>query len=99
MKKNTVRFATWVANYMLTQHLLRYPTDSTTSNINRWEAVYQSLGEEFTREELRNVLCANNSASPVKKVIQQWRRLGCIDILETSSATNGKLQAVRFRKR
>lgn len=99
VKKNTVRFATWVANYMLTQHLLRYPTDSTTSNINRWEAVYQSLGEEFSREELRNVLCANNSASPVKKVIQQWRRLGSIDILETAPATNGKLQAVRFRKK
>ncbi len=98
-RKNTVLFATWVANYMLTQHLLRYPTDSTTSNINRWEAVYRSLGDEFSREELRNVLSANNSTTPVKKVIQQWRMLGCIETLETSTAANGKLQAVRFRKK
>lgn len=98
-RKNTVLFATWVANYMLTQHLLRYPTDSTTSNINRWEAVYRNLGDEFSREELRNVLSANNSTTPVKKVIQQWRMLGCIETLETSTAANGKLQAVRFRKK
>lgn len=98
-RKNTVLFATWVANYMLTQHLLRYPTDSTTSNINRWEAVYRSLGDEFSRDELRNVLSANNSTTPVKKVIQQWRMLGCIETLETAPAANGKLQAVRFRKK
>lgn len=97
-RRKTVLFATWVANYMLTQHLLRYPTDSTTSNINRWEAVYRSLGDEFSREELCNVLSANNSSTPVKKVIQQWRMLGCIETLEKSPAANGKLQAVRFKK-
>ena len=99
LRRNTVLFATWVANYMLTQHLLRYPTDSTTSNINRWDAVYRALGDEFSRDELRNVLAAHNSATPVKKVIQQWRMLGCIETLETAPAANGTLQSVRFRKK
>lgn len=99
VKRNTVRFATWVANYMLTQHLLRYPTDSTTSNINRWDAVYRELGDEFNREDLRNALAASNSITPVKKVIQQWRMLGCIEVVETTTASNGKQQAVRFRKK
>ncbi len=34
-----------------------------------------------------------------QNVVYNWRLLGCIEITETVTASNGKQQAVRFRKK
>ena len=60
-RKNTAEFARWVADQMLTQHLLRFQIDGSGSNTNRWEGAFNLLPDE--------------------------------------SASNGKQQSVRFRKR
>ncbi len=98
-RKNTAEFARWVADQMLTQHLLRFQIDGSGSNTNRWEGAFNLLPDEFTREDVRRVLNATGSNTPLKNVIYKWHLLGCIEDIEKATAANGKQQTVRFRKR
>ncbi len=99
VRKNTVAFAQWVAAQMLTQHLLRFEIDGTGSNTNHWEEAYRLLPDEFTREDLQRTCNVLGKNTPIKNVVYNWRLLGCIEITETVTASNGKQQAVRFRKK
>ena len=93
-RKRTCAFARWVANQMLTQHLLRFEIDGTGSNLNRWEKIFGQLNEEFTRDDVQNILKANGVSSPVRTVIYNWRLLGCIETTEYQP----NRKAYRFRK-
>ena len=93
-RKRTCAFARWVANQMLTQHLLRFEIDGTGSNLNRWEDVFEQLNEEFAREDVQNILKANGVSSPVRTVLYKWRLLGCIKPTEFGP----KNKALRFCK-
>lgn len=98
-RKNTIDFARWVANQMLTQHLLRFQIEGTGSNTNRWEEAYRLLGDEFTREELQKALVATGSDTRVRQVVYRWQLLGCIEVMEEGRAVNGCRQAARFKKK
>ena len=93
-RRRTIAFARWVANQMLTQHLLRFEIDGTGSNVNRWEEVYGQLPAEFSREELLRLLNANGVNTPIRTVIYKWRLLGCIETLEVDEVK----KAIRFKK-
>jgi hypothetical protein len=93
-RRRTCAFARWVANQMLTQHLLRFEIDGTGSNLNRWEDVFEQLNEEFAREDVQNILKANGVSSPVRTVLYKWRLLGCIKPTEFGP----KNKALRFCK-
>ena len=94
-RKRTVLFARWVANQVLTQHLLRFEISGSGSNVNRWEAEYHQMPDEFTRDDLQRVLVANGVTTPLRSVLYNWRLLGCI---ETLSADGIKKKDQRFRK-
>lgn len=98
-RRNTVAFAQWVAGQMLTQHLLRFEIDGTGSNINHWEEAFRMLPDEFTREDLQRTCNVLGKNTPIKNVVYNWRLLGAIEITETVTASNGKQQAVKFKKR
>ena len=94
VRKRTIAFARWVANQMLTQHLLRFEIDGTGSNVNRWEEVFSQLPAEFTRDDVQRLLKATGVTTPLRNVIYKWRLLGCIDTLEVDDAK----RAIRFKK-
>ena len=93
-RKRTAAFARWVANQMLTQHLLRFEIDGTGSNLNHWEDIFEQLGEEFSREEVQSLLKANGVGTSLRMVLYKWRLLGCIKPTEIGT----KNKAIRFRK-
>jgi hypothetical protein len=97
-RKRTIAFARWVANQMLTQHLLRFEINGTSSNVNRWEDAYNMLKEEFTRDELEQALYATGSTVAVKQVVYRWKLLGCIETVEEGAASSGNRMSVRFKK-
>lgn len=97
IRKNVVRFATWVANEMLTQHLLRYNVNNTTSNINQWEDVYRMLGDEFTREELEKALAVTNHDSIPRLVIAKWKMARFIEVIDARKARKEK-KYERYKK-
>ena len=94
-RKRTVLFARWVADQVLTQHLLRFEINGTGSNINRWEEVFYQMPDEFNREDLQRVLVANGVTTPLRSVLYNWRLLCCIEPL---SAEGTKKKDQRFRK-
>lgn len=94
-RKRTVLFARWVADQVLTQHLLRFEINGTGSNINRWEEVFYQMPDEFNREDLQRVLVANGINTPLRSVLYNWRLLCCIEPL---SAEGTKKKDQRFRK-
>lgn len=101
-RTNTIAFARWVADQMLTQHLLRFQIDGTGSNTNRWEEAYKMLGDEFSREELQRVLSATGSTTPTKNVIYHWRLLGSVEPILPEGNEGGtplRKSQIRFRKR
>ncbi len=93
-RRRTIAFARWVANQMLTQHLLRFEIDGTGSNVNRWEEAYNQLPDEFTREDLQYLLRATGTNTHLRMVLYKWRLLGCIDTLEVDD----NKRAIRFKK-
>ena len=98
--RNVKRFAVWVANSMLNQHLLRFNITTTYSNVNHWEEVYANLPNEFTRTDVERALNAAGADTPVKNVLSKWRLLGNIEVLEEARAkTNGNKQSIKFRKK
>ncbi len=98
-RKHTIVFAKWVADQMLMQHLLRFEIDGKGSNTNKWEDAYSMLGNEFTLEELNRALMVTGSNTPLKNVLYKWHLSGCIEDIETTTAANGKVRPVKFRKR
>jgi hypothetical protein len=97
-RRRTIAFSRWIANQMLTQHLLRFEIEGTGSNVNRWEEAYKLLKDEFTRDELAHALKATGSSSPVKQVVFRWRLLGCVKTVEEAQSPSGQRQSARFRK-
>lgn len=99
IRRNVCRFAEWVANCMLNQHLLRFNIATTHSNVFHWEDVYKELGDEFTREDLQKALNRHDVNSPLKTVIYKWRLLGVIETTDTGrSGEKNKITNVKFKK-
>ena len=98
IRKNVIRFATWVSNMMLNQHLLRFNVQNTNSNVNHWEELYKSLGNEFTRAELEDLIERQGIDSKPKVVIYKWKLLGIIEAVESGRGKRGQQSEVKFRK-
>ncbi len=93
-RKDTIAFARWVANQMLMQHLLRFTVSDTGGNVQRWDALYAQLPDEFSRDELTAAMQANGISTGERQVIYNWSHLNLIETL----ATQGN-KSIRFRKR
>ena len=98
IRKNVCQFATWVANSMLNQHLLRFQVEGTGSNINRWESVLRALPEEFTRAQLEQQLTSQNVDTPLRTVLYQWKLAGFVAEVAEGRLKNGRKGAVKFKK-
>lgn len=99
IRRHTVQFATWVANCMLNQHLLRFKIDRASSNVNRWDNVYKQLKDEFTRDECEKALQAEGVDTSVRQVLYNWRLLGIIEDIQEGRSAKGQKQKVKFRKK
>ena len=71
---------------MLNQHLLRFNVQGTHSNVNPWEKAFESLPDEFTREEVQTALARENINTRPRMVIYKWRLLGVIETIATGTA-------------
>lgn len=98
IRRNVCQFATWVANCMLNQHLLRFNIQGTGSNVNQWEDVYKQLGDTFTRKDLEEALNRSGTSTPVKMVVYKWRLLGIIEETEKGRTAAGQKASVKFKK-
>lgn len=99
IRRNVCRFAIWVANCMLNQHLLRFNIQGTGSNVNPFEDVYKELKETFTREDVENLLSSMGKDTPVKTVLYKWRLLGTIEATEEGRRGNkNKKTYTEFKK-
>lgn len=99
IRRNTIAFAIWVANNMLNQHMLRFNVTESHSNVNKWEDVFNKLGDTFTREDCEKALTAAGYDSPVKTVLYKWRLLGVIQETRTEREDKrNKKTTVEFKK-
>lgn len=98
VKNRTIKFATWVANSMLNQHLLRFNIKATHSNVNQWEEAYSKLADEFTREDVEKVLKETGVESSVKFVLYKWRLGNIIEEVQKGRTASGQKAALRFKK-
>lgn len=99
IRKNVVKFAIWVANNMLNQHLLRFNIQGTGSNVNAYEDVYKELKDTFTREDVEMALQSMGKDSPVKVVLYKWKLLGVIEVIdEGRRGTFNKKISTKFKK-
>lgn len=97
IRKNVIKWSIWVSNSMLNQHLLRFNIEDSSSNINPYEKVLQSLKPEFTREELEKALSNFNFDSKSSDVIYRWKLANLIEELEWMS-TGARKKAIKFKK-
>lgn len=98
IRKNITRFAIWVANSMLNQHLLRFNVEGTSSNINRWEDVLGDLPNEFTRADVEKTLGKFNVTTSLKQVLYKWKLAGLIETMESGRGRNNHRTDVKFKK-
>lgn len=99
VRKNVCKFAIWVANCMLNQHLLRFNIQGTGSNVNPYEDVYKMLKDEFTRDDVEQALAAAGKDSPVKGVLYKWRLLGTVEAVdEGRMGTHNRKGYTKFKK-
>ncbi len=99
IRKNCVRFAIWVANSMLNQHLLRFTIQGNGSNIVPHSTVYERLAEEFTRDDVERALAAESADTPSKMVLYKWRLAGLIEVTKTErKGIRNQKTMVKFKK-
>lgn len=99
IRRNVCKFAEWVANNMLNQHILRFNVTSTGSNTNRYEDLYSELKAEFTRDELERAMRRHDYETPIKNVIYKWKLAGLIEeVGQGPSRLGGRRQGVKFKK-
>ncbi len=97
-KNRTCKFAIWVANCMLNQHLLRFNIKQTHSNVNQWEEVYNALPDEFTRDEVEQKLREFGVESTVKFVLYKWRLGNIIEETQKGRTASGQKASLKFKK-
>lgn len=99
IRRNVCKFAEWVANNMLNQHILRFNVTSTGSNTNKYEDLYNELKTEFTRTDLERALRRHDYETPLKNVIYKWKLAGIIEeIGRGPTVLGGKRAGVLFKK-
>jgi len=98
IRRNVIRWAIWVANSMLNQHLLRFKITESNTNVNRHEKLYNKLPEEFTREDVRAYAAQEGVESPVRVILFNWRLGGFIKEIEQGKAENGNKMGIKFKK-
>lgn len=97
IKRNVIKFSTWIANSMLNQHLLRFEVQGTGSNTNPYEKVLVTLKEEFTRDELIAAMESSGVSVRPSMLIYRWKLANLIEVLE-NDPTDGRMKGTRFRK-
>ena len=98
VRRNVCKFAEWVANCMLNQHILRFNVSGTGSNTNKWEEVFNELKNEFSRVEVERALRRHDCESPVKAVIYKWKLGGLIEEVVQGGGKAGRKPGVLFKK-
>lgn len=94
--RKVAAFSIYVADCMLTQHLLRFNVTSTNSNTIVNEDVFTQLPKQFTRQNVEQLLIQLNHNIPVKNQLYKWKMAGVIKEIEYSDT--GKKKAVKFEK-
>lgn len=99
IRRNVVKFAVWVSNCMLNQHILRFNVDNTHSNTIPFEKALKELPDEFTRKDAEQALAKADSNSPVKVVLYKWKLSGVIEEVERGRGKKGQKAGVIFKKK
>lgn len=97
IRRNTVKFAIWVSNYMLSQHLIRFNV-SESSNVVPFRKLLEQLPEEFTRKEVEKVVAEEKIDTPTRIVIFKWRMAGLIEEVAAGRGKGNQPNAVSFKK-
>lgn len=95
---NVRKFAEWVANCMLTQHLLRFNVTETHSNTNKYEQAFNRLGDTFTREDAERALVATGYETPIRNVLYNWKLNGLIEETKKGRGTRNQKTSILFTK-
>lgn len=98
IRKNTCDFAIWVANCMLNQHMLRFQMDNTSSNVNKWQSLYDKLPQEFKRADLEKEMIKEKIGSPFRTIIYKWSILGIIQKIETKENAKNSNKETIYKK-
>ena len=98
VRRNVTKFAIWVANCMLNQHLLRFNIESVNSNTNRWENLLKQLPNEFTRAQLEEVARREGVDTSTRDILYKWKLNGCIEAIEKGRGVTNKKIEVKFKK-
>ena len=98
IRKNVVKFAIWVANKMLNQHLLRFKVEGTGSNVNRWEDVLKELPEKFNRQQVQDALARHNVDTELKQVLYKWKLANLIEEVSKGATDRGRRAGITFKK-
>lgn len=98
VRRNVTKFAIWVANCMLNQHLLRFNIESVNSNTNRWENLLKQLPVEFTRAQLEEVARHEGVDTSTRDILYKWKLNGCVEAIEEGRIKGNKKANVKFKK-
>ena len=96
--RNVKKFAIYVANSVLNQHLLRFKIDESGSNTNQWERAYKQLPDKFNRLELEKVLRDNDYNTETKTVLYRWKLSNLIETEKEGVNERGQKMGVVYKK-
>lgn len=97
-RQKVTRFAIWVANCMLNQHLLRFNIQTQQNNVNPFEKLLKELPDEFTRDDVERAATKHDIETEVKQIIYKWRLLGIIEETQQGRGKNNRKTSIKFKK-
>lgn len=77
-KKSVIKFATWIANLMLKQHLSRFNIEDNVKNTLPFAELFESLPNEFVKDDLVKAIAEIKPTARDRQVIYKWSSLGLI---------------------
>lgn len=98
IRRNTISFAIWVANCMLNQHMLRFSVQNQSSNVNRFQDIYDKMPATFSRKDLEDELLHHKISSPVRTVLYRWKLLGIVEMVQDDENRKKSTNETIFKK-
>lgn len=89
-RKKVTAFATWVANSMLNQLIMRFDMKETGSNTIPWESTFTRLPETFSATLAARELSRAGCSSQISHVLYKWKLNGLIEQTQKKDKNAGK---------
>ena len=98
IRRNVVKFAIWVADMMLNQHLMRFHVQKSSNTI-RQSDLLDAMSDTFSRDDVEREATKRGVDVKIRDLLYNWQVAGVIEVIEKQKNKKGSPTPIKFKKK